>query len=66
MCACVVCACGVLGSMEQRQGEAFSAGWPVGGVSANVFVFGFVLFVWHAVGCLGQHKYCCSIRSPRK
>ena len=24
--------CGVLGSMEQRQGEAFSAGWPVGGV----------------------------------
>ena len=32
VCACVVCACGVLGSMEQRQGEAFSAGWPVGGV----------------------------------
>ena len=36
--------CGVLGSMEQRQGEAFSAGWPVGGVSANVFVFWFGLF----------------------
>ena len=57
--------CGVLGSMEQRQGEAFSAGWPVGGVlQGNVFVFWFVLFVWHAVGCLGQHKYCCSIDHP--
>ena len=56
--------CGVLGSMEQRQGEAFSAGWPVGGVLANVFVFGFVLFVWHAVGYLEQHKYCCSIDHP--
>ena len=57
--------CGVLGSMEQRQGEAFSAGWPVGGVlQGNVFVFWFVLFVWHTVGCLGQHKYCCSIDHP--
>ena len=50
--------------MKQRQGEAFSAGWPVGGVlQGNVFVFWFVLFVWHAVGCLEQHE-CCSIESP--
>ena len=36
----------------------------VGGVlQGNVFVFGFVLFVWHAVGCLEQHE-CCSIDHP--
>jgi len=36
----------------------------VGGVlQGNVFVFGFVLFVWHAVGCLEQHG-CCSIDHP--
>ena len=33
------------------------------GFLANVFVFGFVLFVWHAVGCLEQHG-CCSIDHP--
>ena len=33
------------------------------GFLANVFVFWFVLFVWHAVGCLEQHG-CCSIDHP--
>ena len=33
------------------------------GFLANVFVFWFVLFVWHAVGCLEQHE-CCSIDHP--
>ena len=28
----------------------------VGGFEQSVFVFWFVLFVWHAVGCLGQHR----------
>ena len=28
--------CVGFGSMEQRQGEAFSAGWPVGGVFGKV------------------------------
>ena len=33
------------------------------GFLANVFVFWFVLFLWHAVGYLEQHG-CCSIDHP--
>ena len=63
MCACVVCACGVWKLMKQRLFAVFQPYW-LEGFLANVFVFWFVLFVWHAVGCLGQHKYCCSIDHP--
>ena len=37
--------------------------WGISETKMSVFVFWFVLFVWHAVGCLEQHG-CCSIESP--
>ena len=48
--------------MKQRLFAVFQPYW-LEGFLANVFVFGFVLFVWHAVGCLEQHG-CCSIDHP--
>ena len=39
----------------------------VGGVFGKrvcVLVLMVCFVLWHAVGCLGQHKYCCSIDHP--
>ena len=56
VCAHVLCArVGLWELMKQRLLRSFSL--LVGGFEQSVFVFWFVLFVWHAVGCLGQHRF---------
>ena len=65
MCAHVLCArVGLWELMKQRLLRSFSLiGWKgFAGQSVQV-LFWFVLFLWHAVGCLGQHG-CCSIDHP--
>ena len=63
---CVRMCCVRVWGLEVDEAKAFCglSALLVGGVlQGNVFVFGFVLFVWHAVGCLEQHG-CCSIDHP--
>ena len=56
MCACVVCACGVLELIKQ-------SGASVSGVFGKRVCVLVCFVLWHAVGCLEQHE-CCSIESP--
>ena len=63
---CVRMCCVRVWGLEVDEAKAFCglSALLVGGVFGKRVCVLVCFVVWHAVGCLGQHKYCCSIDHP--